>query len=174
MFFSSSSSNNIDIDSFRTKAKQSHDPSRQNNLNKVFKEAAGVYRNKESDIIIIPSRFESFSNVTLEAMGFGCIVILSDNIGMSEHINHGVNGFISNDEKELQMYLKQVLKDKDLQKTLGENARKTILERFSEDTFIKKWNEFPFRYNNFTRKMCLGSETKNRCGLWGSFIFSRS
>jgi glycosyltransferase involved in cell wall biosynthesis len=50
-----------------------------------------VYR--QSQIVIVPSRFESFSNVALEAMGFGCIVIVSDNIGMAEHISHGVNGF---------------------------------------------------------------------------------
>lgn len=50
-----------------------------------------VYR--QSQIVIVPSRFESFSNVALEAMGFGCIAIVSDNIGMAQHISHGVNGF---------------------------------------------------------------------------------
>lgn len=48
----------------------------------------------KSQVIIVPSRFESFSNVALEAMGFGCIVIVSDNIGMSEHIVNRTNGFV--------------------------------------------------------------------------------
>jgi glycosyltransferase involved in cell wall biosynthesis len=51
-----------------------------------------VYR--KSHIVIVPSRFESFSNVALEAMGFGCIIIVSDNMGISEHIVHRTNGFV--------------------------------------------------------------------------------
>ena len=53
----------------------------------------------KTHVIIVPSRFESFSNVTLEAMGFGCIIIVSDNVGMSEHITHGVNGFVFQSDK---------------------------------------------------------------------------
>jgi glycosyltransferase involved in cell wall biosynthesis len=60
-------------------------------------ELIDVYR--KSQVIIVPSRFESFSNVALEAMGFGCIVIVSDNIGMAEHITHGLNGFIFQSDK---------------------------------------------------------------------------
>ena len=54
---------------------------------------------KKSHIVVVPSRFESFSNVVLEAMGFGCIVIVSDNIGMAEHITHGLNGFVFQSDK---------------------------------------------------------------------------
>jgi glycosyltransferase involved in cell wall biosynthesis len=60
-------------------------------------ELIDVYR--KSHIIIVPSRFESFSNVALEAMGFSCIVIVSDNIGMAEHITHGLNGFVFQSDK---------------------------------------------------------------------------
>lgn len=60
-------------------------------------ELVDVYR--KSQIIIVPSRFESFSNVALEAMGFGCIVIVSDNMGMAEHIKHGCNGFVFQSDK---------------------------------------------------------------------------
>jgi glycosyltransferase involved in cell wall biosynthesis len=60
-------------------------------------ELKDVYR--KSQVIIVPSRFESFSNVALEAMGFGCIVIVSDNVGMAEHIKHGLNGFVFQSDK---------------------------------------------------------------------------
>ncbi len=53
----------------------------------------------KSQVVIVPSRFESFSNVTLEAMGFGCIVIVSDNMGIAEHITHGLNGFVFKAER---------------------------------------------------------------------------
>ena len=39
------------------------------------------------------------------------------------------------------MYVQTLLKDQDLRKNLGENARKTIKELFSEEQFIKNWNE---------------------------------
>jgi glycosyltransferase involved in cell wall biosynthesis len=86
---------------------------------------------KESDVIIIPSRFESFSNVALEAMSFGCLVIVSDNIGMSEHINHGVNGFIfqSGNFKSLHSIFKDILeRDPSELKQISLNAYQTALE----------------------------------------------
>jgi len=49
---------------------------------------------KNSFLIIIPSRFESFSNVALEAMSLGCLVLISDNMGISEHVTDNINGFI--------------------------------------------------------------------------------
>jgi glycosyltransferase involved in cell wall biosynthesis len=91
---------------------------------------------KESDIIIIPSRFESFSNVTLEAMGFGCIVIVSDNIGMSEHISHGVNGFIfrANNFKSLYSIFKDILEREQSElKQISLNAYQTAL-KLSQNT----------------------------------------
>jgi glycosyltransferase involved in cell wall biosynthesis len=90
----------------------------------------------ESDVIIIPSRFESFSNVTLEAMSFGCLVIVSDNIGMSEHINHGVNGFIfqSGNFKSLHSIFKDILeRDQSELKQISLNAYQTAL-KLSQNT----------------------------------------
>ena len=63
------------------------------------------------------------------------------NLHDSEVIDNGKNGYISNDEEELKMYVQTLLKDQDLRKNLGENARKTIKELFSEEQFIKNWNE---------------------------------
>lgn len=96
---------------------------------------------KESDVIIIPSRFESFSNVVLEAMSFGCLVIVSDNIGMSEHINHGVNGFIfrSGNFKSLHSTFKDILeRDQSELKQISLNAYQTALE-LSQNTELLKF-----------------------------------
>jgi glycosyltransferase involved in cell wall biosynthesis len=57
-----------------------------------------------------------------------------------EIIENGVNGFISNDEDELKQYVVDLLNDEDLAKELGEQARKTIVEKFSQEKFIKKWD----------------------------------
>jgi glycosyltransferase involved in cell wall biosynthesis len=57
-----------------------------------------------------------------------------------EIVENGVNGFISNDEEELKQYLVDLLNDEELAKKLGENARKTIVENFSQEEFIRKWD----------------------------------
>jgi glycosyltransferase involved in cell wall biosynthesis len=67
-------------------------------------------------------------------------------------IQNGVNGFISNDESELRKYLELLLKDEELRKTIGNNARTTILEKFSEIVFINNWNTiFNETYEVFNR-----------------------
>jgi len=69
-----------------------------------------------------------------------------------EIIQHGVNGFISNDEEELREYIEKILGDPELRATLGHNARQTIIDMFSEDKFVNKWNEiFNIIYEVSTR-----------------------
>jgi len=76
----------------------------------------------------------------LEAMSCGCAVVTVNASMMPEIIKNGVNGFITNDKDELKKYLVEILNNDDLRETLGNNARKTILEKFSEQAFIDKWN----------------------------------
>jgi glycosyltransferase involved in cell wall biosynthesis len=77
----------------------------------------------------------------LEAMSCGCAVVSTATCMIPEIIQNGINGFISNDEAELTSYLKLLLNNEELRKTLGENARKTIINKFSESEFIRQWNE---------------------------------
>jgi glycosyltransferase involved in cell wall biosynthesis len=76
----------------------------------------------------------------LEAMACGCAVVTVDASMMPEIIENGVNGFITNDKDELKKHLTELLNNDDLRETLGNNARKTILEKFSEQAFLNKWN----------------------------------
>jgi glycosyltransferase involved in cell wall biosynthesis len=76
----------------------------------------------------------------LEAMSCGCAIVSTATCMIPEIINNGVNGFISNDEEELKGYIKTLLEDDNLRKRIGNEARNTILEKFSQETFINKWN----------------------------------
>tara|TARA_B100001094_G_C18192240_1_gene808061 strand:+ start:3161 stop:4162 length:1002 start_codon:yes stop_codon:yes gene_type:complete len=76
----------------------------------------------------------------LEAMSCGSAVVSTATCMIPEIIENGVNGFISNDEEELKTYVKKLLDDNSLAKKMGEAARQTILEQFSEDKFINNWN----------------------------------
>lgn len=92
----------------------------------------GVYFNS-STLSPIPTSL-------LEAMSCGCAVVSTATCMIPEIIQNGVNGYISNDEKELAYYLKLVLSDEGVRKELGNNARQTILQKFPESAFISKWN----------------------------------
>jgi len=77
----------------------------------------------------------------LEAMSCGCAVVSTATCEIPNIIKNGYNGFISNDENEINNYLKLLLTDDKLRKDIGANARKTIEENYSEQRFIKEWNE---------------------------------
>lgn len=76
----------------------------------------------------------------LEAMSCGCAVVSTATCMIPEIIQNGVNGFISNDENELRSYIEVLLHDKDLRQKIGQNARQTIIDKFSEKSFITEWN----------------------------------
>jgi glycosyltransferase involved in cell wall biosynthesis len=76
----------------------------------------------------------------LEAMACGCAVITCDYSIMPEFIKNGYNGFVTNDISEVRKYIQAIKDNPELRKTLGENARQTVIKEFSEETFINKWN----------------------------------
>jgi len=76
----------------------------------------------------------------LEAMSCGCAVVTVKDSMMVDIINNGVNGFISNDTKELTDMINLLMGDDNLRKSIGNKARDTILHNFSEQSFIDKWN----------------------------------
>lgn len=49
---------------------------------------------KKADIVIIPSHYEGFGIVAVEAMSWGIPVIASDTSGLAEIVKHGINGLL--------------------------------------------------------------------------------
>jgi glycosyltransferase involved in cell wall biosynthesis len=85
--------------------------------------------------------------VVVEAMSCGKPIVSTNTCAIPDFVKHGVNGFLSNDEAELKEYLVKLLNDKDLREKMGAEARKTILENFSESVYLNKWNNvFDFTY----------------------------
>jgi glycosyltransferase involved in cell wall biosynthesis len=74
-------------------------------------------------------------------MSCGCAIVTTATCDIPSIIQHGVNGFISNDENELRSYCKQLLSDQELAKKMGLAARETIKEKFAEDRFVSQWNK---------------------------------
>ena len=94
----------------------------------------------ESKIFLNTAVFSPIPTVLLEAMACGCCVVTTKCGMVGEVIQNGVNGFISNDINEIKNYLDTCLKDDELCKKIGYNARKTILEKFNLKKFTENWN----------------------------------
>lgn len=77
----------------------------------------------------------------LEAMSCGCAVVSCNTCAVPEYIEHGVNGFLANNNSEMLEYLHILLQDEKLATKLGKAARKTIQKKCSLDDFVSKWNK---------------------------------
>lgn len=92
-------------------------------------------------VYINPSTLSPVPTSMLEAMACGCAIVTTATCEIPNIIQHGVNGFMSNDEKELRGYIEQLLADPKLAAKIGNAARETIEDKFSEQRFINEWNQ---------------------------------
>ncbi len=86
---------------------------------------------EQSEIVFLPSLFESFSYTCAEAMAAGKAVVGSNAGGMSDLIENGVSGFLVDPEDEniqIQM-LGNLITDNKLRLTISNNARKKINDK---------------------------------------------
>ena len=76
----------------------------------------------------------------LEAMSIGCPLVSSATPPVEEVVVDGENGLLADfrSPEEIAAKMEQILEDRALAKRLSENARTTILERYSVDQMIKK------------------------------------
>lgn len=90
------------------------------------------------DVITMPSTFETFGLVALEAMAKGKPAIVSLNTGVSEIVQDGVNGFtfeMKNAEKNLTEKLEIFLNNYDKYDMYSQEAFKTALEQRWESVY---------------------------------------
>ncbi|HXV99791.1 MAG TPA: glycosyltransferase, partial [Anaerolineae bacterium] len=91
-----------------------------------------VYYYAAAEIVVMPSHYESFGMVALEAMACGTPVIASDVGGLSFSIEDGYNGYRvpDRDPQALADKISLLLKHRVLRNQLGEQARAWV-ERYS-------------------------------------------
>jgi UDP-glucose:(heptosyl)LPS alpha-1,3-glucosyltransferase len=96
---------------------------------------AGVIREAEkyymaSDIFAMPSRYEAFGLVVMEAMAAGLPVIISGRVGARDIITSGLNGLILPDHPNFSDMAEalSLLMDPGRRKKMGENAKKKALK----------------------------------------------
>ena len=88
------------------------------------------------DAVIMPSRWEGFGLVAIEAMRNSKAVIVSDRGALPELIQNEVNGYVFNLKEEV--LLKDILfkLDKDRLNFIGNNNRKVFLKKFIDGKFV--------------------------------------
>ncbi len=95
---------------------------------------------KACDIFCIPSVFESFGIVILEAMQYGKPVVASEAGGMPEIIDNGKNGLLvpPKESKKLADAICLLLDDENLRRTLGREAERSV-NKYSIEIVAQKY-----------------------------------
>ncbi len=103
-----------------------------------------------SYVLVFPSYREGFPNVVMQAGAMGLPCIVTNINGCNEIIEDGNNGVIiePKNEKELEDAMSKLIIDTELRKTLAENSRKMIVNRFEQKYF---WNELLKEYQSLLK-----------------------
>lgn len=107
--------------------------------NKNRNEIIDLYQ--QAAVFFLPSVTEGIANVVLEAMSMELPVVSTRCGGMEEVITHGENGLLSDsyDADSLAENLRLLLDDAELRRRLGKCARKKIVEKFTLQKQIDKF-----------------------------------
>ena len=94
----------------------------------------------ESDVFLLPSRYEGLPVAMLEAMSNYCVPVVSNVGSIGSVIENGVNGFLIEPQNVSQIVekLRMILSHEIDLENLGKNARKTVEEKFNLKDYINK------------------------------------
>lgn len=102
----------------------------------------------KADVFLLPADIVYLNYSLLEAMGRGVPPIVQNGEGAELIIDHGVDGFILPKDPDIwKEYMHKLIENPSLRGRLGLAARKKVLEKFS-------LNEYLERYNAIYQKVC--------------------
>ncbi len=92
-----------------------------------------------SDVCVLSSKAEGFSNAILEYMAAGRPVVATDVGGSGEAVVEGETGFLvsSGDCQTMAQRIVSLLKDPERRRVMGERSRRVVLEKFSCEAQLK-------------------------------------
>ncbi len=102
---------------------------------------------RQCDVVVIPSRFESFGYVAIEAMALGIPVVAAAVGGLCEIIQDEKNGlfFQSEDFRGLAARLLLIASNEKVRSQLFLEGRKTVESSFNQRQMIKKVDELYYQ-----------------------------
>ena len=98
---------------------------------------------KVLNILVLPSFHESSSMISMEAMAMDVPVIATNVGGLPEVIENGSTGILipPGDVDALYQAIKYLIKNPEVRKKMGENARARVLEHFTIEKNVRKTEE---------------------------------
>ncbi|HEX8903455.1 MAG TPA: glycosyltransferase family 4 protein, partial [Longimicrobiaceae bacterium] len=87
-----------------------------------------------ADVVVVPSRYEPFGLMAVEAMAMGTPVIAMAVGGLVEIVHHGLTGWLcppGEGSFGLRLAMEEAVRDPRLTRALGRNARRTARREFS-------------------------------------------
>ncbi|PYE16588.1 hypothetical protein C7410_12929 [Paraburkholderia silvatlantica] len=110
-------------------------------------ELDNIYRN--SDVVLMPSRYESFGLVAIEAMAAGATVVAMAAGGLKEVVIDGETGFLvhpdSTAASQLAHKLIELATNSETLARLRANARRDYLARFTVDKMVEQAEKIYYR-----------------------------
>ena len=82
----------------------------------------------DSKAMILTSRWEGTPMCALEAMALGTPVVSTPSDGMTDLLDDGVNGYLTDDDEMMAQRLLAIMNDEALRNSLGEQAKKKFAE----------------------------------------------
>jgi glycosyltransferase involved in cell wall biosynthesis len=113
-------------------------------LSNCFHFVGGITNLREhlsaSDIFVLPSRSEGFSNAIVEAMAASLPVVATDVGGNAEAVEDGVTGFIVpvDDPAALSEAISRLIANPSHAKAMGEAGRNLVIEKFTTKAMMDK------------------------------------
>ena len=97
----------------------------------------------EADVVVLPSRYESFGLAMTEAMMHGRPLVSTRAGGIPEVVRHGLDGLLVEPgaSDELEAAIRKLLDDSDLADRLGTSARQRYLDEFSIEPFTSRFED---------------------------------
>jgi glycosyltransferase involved in cell wall biosynthesis len=92
----------------------------------------------EAEVFVLPSRYEGCPKALLEAMACGLPVVGTNAPGIREIIQHGINGLLCEPRADLlASAVEELLRDEELRKRLGSQARQFVVDGYSQASLIR-------------------------------------
>lgn len=95
----------------------------------------------EVDVVVMPSRYESFGLVAIEAMAAGASVVAVSAGGLAEVVSDGLTGHLvrldGSEVDAISKHLRRLARDRRVRTAMGEAARSDFLKRFTVDAMVE-------------------------------------